>query len=426
MKVKFFAKNSTERLKYILSFIVERIPNLEWELQTPASLPLPTSELHLVYGSFCPPNSSSIMIPDEELLTDPFCSTYQHPSASNCMQILESNIPFTPHLPFDILSFLFYHLSRMEEYTDIGKDKHGRFQAHQSKAFQLGFLQIPAVDIIVEKLSYLIAKDCSILIPKSLVTIDVDVAFAFRHKPFYIQMLSLVKDFIRRDFQRIQSRISTYLTKSNDPYDTFDELIELNNKTPHPFIFFFLVGKRGYFDRNISPHREKMKEVLLKISQHFEIGLHPSYQSNSHPSLIEEEKNILEHYIQKKVIKSRQHYLKIALPDTYQKLIEYGIQEDYSMGYSDAHGYRAGTAGSFLWYDLTHEKITDLRIFPFQIMDVTMKKYLEWEPHQSMENLAPIYKNRPFTIIWHNSNLSKLENWERWKEVFETLISWQL
>lgn len=423
MKVKFFTKYPTERLKYILSFISERIPQLEWELHSSS---LPTSEIHVLYGTNFPPTSSSIIIPDETLLTTPTYKTYQHPSASDCKAILQSSIPFSKQLPFDILSFIFFQLSRMEEYTTEGRDLHGRFQAQQSKAFQLDYLSFPIVDIIVQKLGHLLAKDCSIIIPKSLITIDVDVAFAFQHKPIYIQILSLMKDFIRRDFQRIQSRISNFLAKSEDPYDTFDELIDLSTTTCHTFIFFFLVGERSHFDRNISPQRKKMKEVLLKTSQHFEIGVHPSYQSNSNPTLIEDEKNIIEQIIQKKVFKSRQHYLKIALPDTYQHLIKAGIQEDYSMGYPDVHGYRAGTAGSFRWYDLSQEKITDLRIFPFQIMDVSLKKYLEWNPHQALEALEPLYKNRPFTIIWHNSNLSKLEDWLPWKKVFKTLTSWQL
>lgn len=426
MKVKFFAKNSTERLKYILSFISERIPKLKLELHLPDSLPLPESEIHFLYGPICPPSDYSIVIPDEQLLTAPFCEPYQHPSASTWKEVLDSNTPFTRLLPFDILSFIFFQLARIEEYTEEGKDRHNRFQARQSKAFQLGYLSLPTVDIILQKLGYLLGNHYSVLTPKSLITIDVDVAFAFQHKPLYIQLFSLIKDLLRRDFQRIQYRMATLLNKVRDPYDTFNELIELGNHSNNPFIFFFLIGKRGPFDRNISPQRETMKEVLMKISQHFEIGLHPSYQSNYNSSLIVEEKNTLEQIIQKPILKSRQHYLKLSLPYTYQQLIKSGIQEDYTMGYSDAHGYRAGTAGSFLWYDLTTEKVTDLRIFPFQIMDVALKKYLRWQPHQALEELEPIYSKHPFTIIWHNSNLSALENWKKWKVVFKTLISWQL
>lgn len=426
MKVKFFANNSTERLKYILSFIAERIPSLEWEIQDLSTLSLPESEIHIIYGFNGPLAKHSIVVPDEGLLTAPLAGTYQHPSQAECKETLDPNTPFQQHLPFDILSFLFFQLSRMEEYTEVGKDKHNRFQAQQSTAFQYGYLSFPIVDIILQKFCALMSDDVPVSIPQSIISIDVDVAFAFQHKPFHIQFFSFLKDLIRRDFERIQSRIATYMTNRKDPYDTFDELIELRNKSNSAIIFFFLVGKRGPFDRNISPQRNKMKEVLLKISNYFEIGLHPSYKSNEQPSLVQEEKNILERAIQKKVTKSRQHYLKLNLPSTYQELIKTGIQEDYSMGYSDFHGYRAGTAGSFRWYDLTNEKTTNLRIFPFQIMDITLKKYLNWDPNQALKILEPFYKNQPFTIIWHNSNLSKLENWGKWKPVFESLISWQL
>src|SRR5690606_39014471 len=85
---------------------------------------------------------------------------------------------------------------------------------------------------------------------------------------------------------------------------------------------------------------------------------------------------------------SRQHYIKFSLPETYRNLIEIGIKADYSMGYPDHIGYRASTGHSFLWYDLWKDEMTSLEVHPFEIMEVTLKKYMQLNPQQSILKLT--------------------------------------
>ena len=51
------------------------------------------------------------------------------------------------------------------------------------------------------------------------------------------------------------------------------------------------------------------------------------------------------------------------------KIIQWAIR--------DEPGFRAGIARSFRFYDIIEDKITDLRIFPFQVMDVTLSSIQE-------------------------------------------------
>ena len=74
-----------------------------------------------------------------------------------------------------------------------------------------------------------------------------------------------------------------------------------------------------------------------------------------------------------RVTKSRQHFLAFELPTTYLKLIQSGILEDYSMGYASHLGFRAGICSPFRFYNLLEEKETDLVVYPFQVMDVTLQ-----------------------------------------------------
>ena len=102
---------------------------------------------------------------------------------------------------------------------------------------------------------------------------------------------------------------------------------------------------------------------------------------------MKDEKERLENITDKPLLRSRQHYIKLFLPSTYRFLLEIGITDDYSMGFTDEIGFRAGTSHSFQWYDLSNEIETQLKVHPFCVMDVTLKNYLKLTPQQAVEKL---------------------------------------
>ena len=64
------------------------------------------------------------------------------------------------------------------------------------------------------------------------------------------------------------------------------------------------------------------------------------------------------------VLLSRFHFLRINLPGSYRNLSATGILEDYSMGFHDEPGFRAGIASPFLFYDVTDDTVTNVRVYP--------------------------------------------------------------
>lgn len=82
----------------------------------------------------------------------------------------------------------------------------------------------------------------------------------------------------------------------------------------------------------------------------------------------------------KTITKSRQHFIKMDLPETYEQLLRNGITGDYSMGSGSINGFRASTASAFYWYNLKTETVTQLKIHPFCFMDANsfMNKNLPW------------------------------------------------
>ena len=80
--------------------------------------------------------------------------------------------------------------------------------------------------------------------------------------------------------------------------------------------------------------------------------MHPSYFSLKDAAILKKEKLRLENIINTPVTFSRQHYLRLSIPETYQNLIDLDIEEDYTMGYAKTVGFRASTCTPFYFYDL--------------------------------------------------------------------------
>ena len=159
-----------------------------------------------------------------------------------------------------------------------------------------------------------------------------------------------------------------------------------------------------------------------------EVLLHSSYSSNFKYQNVDIEKFRLENIIGHRVTKNRQHYIKINIPITYQNLINSKIEEDFSMGYPDHYGFRAGTANSFYFFDLNKNIQTSLLIRPFVMMDVTFKYYLKLKTDEMkiiMEELINKVKQVDgcFVSIWHNETFNSSKYDTNWVQLYEKMIS---
>jgi len=109
---------------------------------------------------------------------------------------------------------------------------------------------------------------------------------------------------------------------------------------------------------------------------------------------------------------------------SYRNINNAGIREDYSMGYPDEPGFRAGLARPFRFYNVAEEKMTDLRIFPFEVMDVTLAGYKKMNAGTAKEVISNLIMQTrkaggQFISIWHNTSLLDTPECREWREVFE-------
>lgn len=335
-------------------------------------------------------------------------------------------------LGFDIFSAVFYMISRYEEYLPFTPDKYGRYKSSDSLAYRNGFLQQPVVNIwinnfrsiLINKFSYLQLKASSF---NYIITYDIDTAYAFKGRNMFRLIGSTIKDTLQLKFKNIFNRVHSLGNIQKDPWDVYDLLYKTLVKNKIHSIFFFLLADYSKYDKNISYTHSVMKDLVTKVSKFSEIGIHPSFKTSGIAKKILVEKRRLERISGKKINKSRQHYLKFTLPDTYNHLIAAGIKEDYSMGFADMPGFRAGTCKPFYFYDLKNEKSTGLKIFPITVMEGSFINYLQIPPLEALDYIFKMIEevknvNGTFMSIWHNHTLSETSMYKGWKYVHDKMI----
>ena len=153
-------------------------------------------------------------------------------------------------------------------------------------------------------------------------TIDVDSAFAYKEKGLVRTIAGVAKDLIQRDFSNLKNRSATLIGNKRDPFDVFDRLISIQKKFHTQFVYFFLVGDYDKNDKSVSITSRKFQSVIKHVNDYSKVGLHPSFASNDDIDKLATERNRLSKVLHYPVVYSRQHFLKLHLPETYRNLMD--------------------------------------------------------------------------------------------------------
>ncbi len=329
----------------------------------------------------------------------------------------------------DPIASVFYILTRYEEYNTSLKDRHGRHQGIKSVLYRFGWHENAMCDRWSEDLlSYLTEKgDFSYKrkrhLPQIVPTFDIDKAYAYKHKGLFRNSLSYFKDLYSKNKEQARERKLVLRGSKKDPFDNYDKIYDIHRRG-FDIKLFWMLGNYGKFDKNISHKNKRHIRLIRKMNKIASIGIHPSYKSNSNEFFIHNEIERLQEILEKHVRISRQHFLMLTFPKTYQTLIEQEIEHDYSMGYADIVGFRAGTAREFKWFDVSKNEVTNLRIHPFTYMDGTLNEYLKLSANEAEEKIAQLYletkaNGGDFLFLWHNDTIGDYGHWKGWSKVLE-------
>jgi hypothetical protein len=257
--------------------------------------------------------------------------------------------------------------------------------------------------------------------------VDIDIAYAHLGRSAFLAFASFAKSVLKFKFKNAWEKVLVLLHLKNDPYDTFDYQESQFKKYNLKPIYFFLAGKRGHHDVNISPDNNLFKTLVKKLGAFSSIGIHPSYHSESYPKIVTLEIANVERNMHGKITCSRQHFLRMELPETYHCLAELGITDDYSMAYASVSGFRASICTPFFFYDLKAENILPVKVHSSIVMDGTLNDYMHMSPADALisskELIGKVKKaGGEFIPIWHNDNLRETGHWKGWRMFFEKIL----
>jgi hypothetical protein len=335
--------------------------------------------------------------------------------------------------PFDIFAASFYLLSRYEEYLPHEKDGYGRYAHTNSLAFREHFLSQPLINYWLQsfrkalqfKFPELVFRQTPF---KCLLTYDVDMAWSYLHKGWKRTLGGFINSIRKGEWARVKDRWLVLRGKRKDPFDCFEWLDAWHLYCRvKPYFFFLAAKKTSIYDKNNSYQSKAFRDLITYYANTFHLGCHPSWQSGDDTSLLKEELEWLEVVGDKKIVHSRQHYIRFSLPATYRHLIETGIEKDFSMGYGSINGFRASVCSPFYWYDLEKEATTSLMLYPFCFMDANSLFEQQQTPQQTYNELIQYYERVKsckgvFIPIWHNFILGADPLYAGWRQMFELFM----
>ncbi len=419
----------TNRTRYTLQLIFETVCKMEYQL---------TDQVSIFIDYEGPKINYSSKKLNDEIHIKPFGLLEEKGIVNQEIEINYWNeLPIffkttEDDIPFDMFSATFYLVSRYEEYLPHIKDHYNRFMAKESLAFKHHFLHRPLVNLWIKECQQVILKKYpNFSFPAQhfsyTSTIDVDNAYYFLEKGVVRTVASFVKSFFQFDKDMNNLRKEVLLGQQPDPFDTFEHQLNINQKYGIDVVYFILLADYGLNDKNCSVYSRKFQLLIKHLSDYSEIGIHPSFSSNSKLEILEKEVKRLESIIKKEVTNSRQHFLQLEIPKTYRNLIELSIEDDYTMGYASMPGFRASICTPFYFYDLEQETATQLKLHPFSVMDATFKYYLNQSPDEALKSIQQIIHevkvvNGHFISLWHNETWSDFGIWKGWKRVYENML----
>lgn len=316
-------------------------------------------------------------------LSAPVDWTLRYPDISllpTIERIDEEQVVVSPNLIYNT----FFFISRAEELLNPQRDEHGRFAAKYSILGQSNRLQIPLVD----EYGRLLMKAFNLPMPTAdfaniCLTHDIDTIDYYHH------LRGAIGGILRGQWAQV---LDSWKDIHNDPAYTFqwlenqDSLRKQEAIDKYEVIYFVKQTRGKGFDY---PQYPLSRVPRLKAR----LGLHSSYYGE----LPKQQWTL-----------HRSHYLRCSI-DQMQKLADYGITDDYTMGFADCAGFRLQTCRPVRWINPKTMKLTNLVLHPLTIMDCTLsnENYMNLNEDEAyfycQELISRVREHHgELVLLWHN------------------------
>lgn len=332
----------------------------------------------------------------------------------------------------DVLGSIFYIISLYDDYLNEETDEHDRNVGANSLLFKMKWLEQLIVERWSEQFITFIEKQNGCILEKQKIpfeiipSFDIDNAYAYRLKKGWRKYMSVAKDYFKYDKLRLKERKEVLAGLKQDPYDTYDKIEEIA-QSGFDVKVFWLLGEYGTFDRNVDYNNIQHRRLIYGVDHFADVGLHPSYRSNQSKVVLRDEKLRIQEILDREVTHTRQHFLKVKLPFTFRDLEKVGFTDDYSLGYADHIGFRAGLARPFKWYNLNENRVSDLTLHPISYMDGTLNEYMELTIDEAIKTVNQLKQEVQtygghFVALWHNETIGDYGKWKGWSRVLDETL----
>ena len=320
-------------------------------------------------------------------------------------------------IPFDVFSAIFFLISRYEEYMPHSSNNRSEFSYLESIAYKENFLEIPVIDIWIEKLTSVLENKIQLKckidpnIQTSQILMSSLHPFKYTNKYPFESFSIWFKNLIKLNLWEVIEHLLVLLKIKIDPWeiDNYIKSLLFGSKTKATFFFSF--SSQSFFKNETPKTNEKFKEYIKEVNDNFEIGLLPSNNALKKMKTFELENLNISKLVHFKIDKILlQNGLK-KISDDYKNSLSFDYANDFSMGYIDAFGYRASTCSSLFFYDLSNETQSNLLVTPF----VAHHKLIEKTSLSITTN--KIQKFKEFAKKYHGSFSVILNN-----EIFENSV----
>lgn len=320
----------------------------------------------------------------------------------------------------DIFASTFFMLTRWEEAIMPERDAHDRFPGVASLAYRAGFLDRPVVNEYVELLWNALLQlgfegQRKTRATSIQPTCDVDFPFKWYRRSDILR--SSATHLYRRRWADFKSDMRLFW-RGQDPYDTYDALMDVAEQAGSKMHFFMLAPGSTAQDVRTPIHHPRIKKLTKHIQDRgHSLGLHPSYLAYDDSELMAREKEQWEGIVGEELNVGRQHYLRFAVPKTWQVWAESGMAWDSTAGYADVAGFRCGVCYDFQVFDFKRREPLPLREKPLLVMDVTLDGYMKLSAEEAISKIKDIYQqvdryHGTYVGLWHNSSF----NSQRWQD----------
>ncbi len=431
IKIKIPNNNTNER-KYILNIIFNEFLELDYEVVTGDTddwiIELENTNKLIMEDHFFSKHPKDL----EYLKLENIPSTINYQSKTKNPYIPEEDIPIiygTSILEIknkkqknitcgiDIFASSFFMLTRWEEYVNKNRDKHDRFPAYESLAFKQKFLDRPIVNEYIAMLKNMLLElglDQKLKTRnyQPFLTHDVDFIYKWDTLSKFLRHLAgdlILRKSIKEFFSSFIYYAQVKLKRKNDPFDTFDYLMDISDKLNVKSYFFFMAEGITSYDNNYRSYSSEALNLISKIKQRgHHIGIHPSYNAYNDEKQLKKEKQELEKDFETSITFGREHFLRFEVPTTWQIWEDNTMLWDSSVGYADKEGFRCGVCYEFSVFNILTQKKLKLKEKPLIVMEASftyqnnITSSLMGKKIKYLISKVKKY-NGEFVFLWHNS-----------------------